>query len=71
MDKITRPRRSRATPAPKHKVEYTTVLDDGTSAKLTQTMTQATLAGLLTRPDVVLISVNRDPPVYYGRKKRR
>ena len=37
MDDIkSRSRRSTRTPIPKHKVEYTTIMDDGTTGKFTR-----------------------------------
>lgn len=74
MDNInTRSRRSTGTPIPTHKVEYTTIMDDGTTGKFTRNMTAASLSELLKNPNVVLIGVNRDPPVFhpYKRKKGR
>ena len=64
-DMKPRSRRSTGTPIPKHKVEYTTIMDDGTTGKFTRQMTAASLSELLKNPDVVLIGVNRDPPVFY------
>lgn len=74
MDNIrTRSRRSTGTPIQTHKVEYTTIMDDGTTGKFTRNMTAASLSELLKNPDVVLIGVNRDPPMFhpYKRKKGR
>lgn len=66
MDDIrTRSRRSTGTPTPTHKVEYTTIIDDGTTGKFTRQMTAASLSELLKNPDVVLIGVNRAPPRYF------
>ena len=58
-DMKPRSRRSTGTPIPKHKVEYTTI------------MTAASLSELLKNPDVVLIGVNRDPPVFYPYKRKK
>lgn len=72
MDDIrTRFRRSTGTPTPTHKVEYTTIMDDGTTGKFTRQMTAASLSELLKNPDVVLIGVNRDPPVFYPYKRKK
>ncbi len=72
MDNIrTRSRRSMGTPTPTHKVEYTTIMDDGTTGKFTRQMTAASLSELLKNPDVVLIGVNRDPPVFYPYKRKK
>lgn len=74
MDNISpRSRRSTGTPIPTHKVEYTTIMDDGTTGKFTRNMTAASLSELLKNPDVILIGENRDPPVFhpYKRKKGR
>ena len=61
MDDIkSRSRRSTGTPIPTHKVEYTTIMDDGTTGKFTRQMTATSLSELLKNPDVVLIGVNRD-----------
>lgn len=67
----TRSRRSTGTPTPTHKVEYTTIMDDGTTGKFTRQMTAASLSELLKNPDVVLIGVNRDPPVFYPYKRKK
>lgn len=72
MDNIrTRSRRSTGTPTPTHKVEYTTIMDDGTTGKFTRQMTAASLSELLKNPNVVLIGVNRDPPVFYPYKRKK
>lgn len=72
MDNIrTRSRRSAGTPTPTHKVEYTTIMDDGTTGKFTRQMTAASLSELLKNPNVVLIGVNRDPPVFYPYKRKK
>ena len=63
-DMKPRSRRSTGTPIPKHKVEYTT-------GKFTRQMTAASLSELLKNPDVVLIGVNRDPPVFYPYKRKK
>ena len=61
----------RCSEQPKHKVEYSTVLPDGRVGKITQNMTQTALAQLLIEPGITLISVNRDPAVFYGRTKKK
>ena len=72
MDNIrTRSRRSTGTPTPTHKVEYTTIMDDSTTGKFTRQMTAASLSELLKNPDVVLIGVNRDPPLFYPYKRKK
>lgn len=68
MDNIrTRSRRSTGTPTPTH----TTIMDDGTTGKFTRQMTAASLSELLKNPNVVLIGVNRDPPVFYPYKRKK
>ena len=66
-----KPRSRRSTGTPIHKVEYTTIMDDGTTGKFTRQMTAASLSELLKNPDVVLIGVNRDPPVFYPYKRKK
>lgn len=46
-------------------------VDDGTTGKFTRQMTAASLSELLKNPDVVLIGVNRDPPVFYPYKRKK
>lgn len=64
------PRRSRTTRKPTHKVEYKISLPDGTIGTLTRQMSQAAIAELLNRPEVVLLGVNREAPMYFHRKKK-
>lgn len=58
---------------PKHKVEYSMVLPDGNTGKITRYMTQKGLAALLVNPEVTLIGVNCPDPVFipYKRKKKK
>lgn len=42
-----------------------------TTGKFTRQMTAASLSELLKNPDVVLIGVNRDPPVFYPYKRKK
>ena len=70
-DMKPRSRRSTGTPIPKHKVEYTTIMDDGTTGKFTRQMTAASLSELLKNPDVVLIGVNRDPRYFTPTNERK
>lgn len=53
-----------------HKVEYSMVLPDGTKGTITRNMDQNAISELLSRPDVVLIGVNREVPVFYPRRKK-
>ena len=62
---------TRSSRQPKHKVEYSIILPEGGAGKITQSMTQTTLAHLLLEPGITLISVNRKPAVFYGRAKRK
>lgn len=63
-------RRSCASGAPTHKVEYKVPMPDGVIGTFTRQMTQADIAELLNRPEVVLLAINREPPVFYHRKKK-
>lgn len=47
------------------------ILPEGGAGKITQSMTQTALARLLLEPGITLISVNREPAVFYGRSKRK
>ena len=75
MDDIrTRSRRSTGTPA--HQIFQCRICcqincTDGTTGKFTRQMTAASLSELLKNPDVVLIGVNRDPPVFYPYKRKK
>ena len=62
---------SRCSNQPKHQVEYSMVLPEGGIGKITRKMTQAALAQLLLKPGITLISVNREPAIFYGRTKKK
>ena len=62
---------TRSSCQPKHKVEYSMILPEGGAGKITPSMTQTALARLLLEPEITLISVNREPAVFYGRSKRK
>ena len=62
---------ARSSCQPKHKVEYSMILPEGGVGKITQSMAQAALAHLLLEHGITLISVNREPAVFYGRAKRK
>jgi len=62
---------TRSSCQPKHKVEYSMVLPEGGAGKITQSMTQTALAHLLLDSGITLISVNREPAVFYGRAKKK
>ena len=47
------------------------ILPEGGAGKITQSMTQTALAHLLLEPGITLISVNREPAVFYGKAKRK
>lgn len=70
MTESNSPRRSRASGKPTHKVEYKVPMPDGTIGTFTRQMGQAAIAELLNRPEVVLLAINREAPVYYPRKKK-
>ncbi|WP_302380325.1 hypothetical protein [Anaerotignum lactatifermentans] len=47
------------------------VLPEGGVGKISRKMTQAALAQLLLEPGITLISVNREPAIFYGRTKKK